>query len=71
MFVVDSVEHGDHFNIVLVIYIYIFVYLYSVYIYIFTYIIPRDPSTFLGSGTGVSFTIVWRVKYLLRQCLDL
>ena len=25
-----------------------------------------DPSTFLGSAWG----IIWRVKYLLRQCLD-
>jgi hypothetical protein len=25
-----------------------------------------DPSTFLGSVWGM----IWRVKYLLRQCLD-
>ena len=27
---------------------------------------PMDPSSFLGSVWGM----IWRVKYLLRQCLD-
>ena len=40
----------------------IFLFLFNnIYIYI-----PMDPSTFLGSVWG----IIWRVKYLLRQCLD-
>ena len=32
--------------------------------YILSY--PMNPSTFLGSVWGM----IWRVKYLLRQCLD-
>ena len=36
-------------------------------LYIYTYIyILMDPSIFLGSVWGM----IWRVKYLLRQCLD-
>ena len=30
---------------------------------------PTHPTTFLGV-VGVSFTIIWGVKYLPRQCLD-
>ena len=29
-----------------------------------------DPASFLGSVWGYNFTIIWRVKYLFKECLD-
>ena len=38
------------------------------YVYVFFIFFYGSSRTFLGSGTGVWFIIISRVKYLLRQC---